>query len=480
MTWTTRRASLFLLTVLPAVRAFAGEERPNLVLIFVDDLGWNGLGCTGSDFYETPNIDRLAREGMIFDNAYAGAGNCQPSRACLLTGQYTPRHGVYAVGSTKRGPAHRMRMIPVPSRKSIPDGNVTVAEALAKAGYATGGFGKWHAGGAARFQVSTSRRKRRDRGDDPKGLYSTTRAACEFIEKNRQRPFFAYVSHHAIHSPLKARPQTLARFRGKKPGKQHRDPLYAACTYDLDDGVGILLKKLEELDLARKTIVVFTSDNGGTPRSSQEPLRGAKGGYYEAGIREPFIVRWPGVVSAGSRCPVPVIHQDFYPTFLAVAGAGAPDGKVLDGESLLPLLRQKGELARKSIFWHFPGYLNTAVPRGRDPLFRTRPVSVIRKGDWKLHLYHEEWVLDGGREKIATSDAVELYDLKSDAGERENLALSSTGKRDELLGELLGWIDSCGAQLPSERNPAYDPDKPAGKRKRERKRAGKKRTKESS
>ncbi|MCH9022554.1 MAG: sulfatase, partial [Planctomycetes bacterium] len=394
------------------------------------------------------------------------AANCQPSRACLLSGQYTPRHSVYAVGSTKRGPEHLMRMIPIPNRKEIPSDNVTIAEALKAGGYATGGFGKWHAGGRARFETTMARVKGNDKKANPKSVYSITRAACDFIEKNKDRPFFAYVSHHAIHSPLESRPETLEKYENKKPGKQHHHAAYAACIWELDNGVGLILKKLEELGLDKKTLVVFTSDNGGTPQSSQEPLRGAKGGYYEAGIREPFVVRWPGVVSEGTRCGVPVIIQDLYPTFLAVAGVKPPSDKVLDGENLIPLLTGQGDLDRKAIFWHFPGYLNTAVPRGRDPVFRTRPVSVIRKGDWKLHLYHEEWVLEGGRDKIETHNAVELYNLENDAGERKNLSRVKTKKRDELLGDLLGWIDAVEAPLPSEHNPAYDPSEPAGSRKK--------------
>ncbi|TWU03934.1 Sulfatase [Neorhodopirellula pilleata] len=227
--------------------------------------------------------------------------------------------------------------------------------------------------------------------------------------------------------------------------------------YDLDDSVGILLKKLDELGLASNTLVVFTSDNGATGGSLQEPLRGNKGCYHEGGIREPFIVRWPGMVKPGSRCDVPVISVDLFPTFLAAAGADVPEGKVLDGESLLPLLKETGPLQRHSIFWHFPGYLDSPVTRGRDPVFRSRPVSVINKDHWKLYLYHEEWQLDGGREKLATNRAVELYNLKEDIGERQELANIKTDKRDELLDEMLQWFDKTDAKLPTEVNPDYDP-----------------------
>ena len=209
-------------------------------------------------------------------------------------------------------------------------------------------------------------------------------------------------------------------------------------------------------------MLVFTSDNGGTQQSSQEPLRGNKGCYYEGGIREPFIVRWPGVTPAGSRCDVPVINVDLYPTFLDAAGASVPEGKVLDGESLLPLLKGEASLSRQAIFWHFPGYLDNPVIRGREldvrTGFRSRPVTVIHKGDWKLHLYHEEWQLDGGRARLAENHAVELYNLKDDIGERINLANDNTAKRDELLDELLSWQQSANALLAHEPNPGYRAD----------------------
>jgi arylsulfatase A-like enzyme len=226
----------------------------------------------------------------------------------------------------------------------------------------------------------------------------------------------------------------------------------------LDDGVGILLRKLKDLGLENNTLLVFTSDNGGTQQSSQEPLRGNKGCYYEGGIREPFIVRWPGVTKPGSKCDVPVINVDLFPTFLAAAGATVD--KTLDGESLVPLLKQEGPLQRQAIFWHFPGYLDNPVIRGREidlrTGFRSRPVSVIRKADWKLHLYHEEWQLDGGRDNIDSNNALELYNMASDIGERNNLANANPAKRDELLADLLAWFKSTDALRPTQPNPQYD------------------------
>jgi arylsulfatase A-like enzyme len=467
-----RALSIVTVLLLAAAAPPRTQTRPNILFILADDLGWKDVGYHGSDFHETPNIDRLAQEGMVFTQAYAGAGNCAPSRAVLLSGQYTPRHGVYAVDDTDRGPRQRMRMIPIPNKSGLRPSTVTMAEALKAAGYTTGIFGKWHLGGrdgaapgeqgfdAVFDSRAPNPNLKRDDPDDPKGIYSLTREAISFIEKNRNRPFFALVSHHAIHTALEARPSSLAKFKAKTPGHQHHAALYAACLYDLDDGVGLLLGTLKQLGLEQNTLVVFTSDNGGTQQSSQEPLRGSKGGYYEGGIREPLIVRWPGVVKAGTRSDVPVHNTDFYPTFLAAAGAALPLDQMLDGESLLPLLKETGALRRTAIFWHFPGYLDRPVIRGRDPVFRTRPVSVIRKGEWKLHLYHEEWQLDGGREKIATNHAVELYHIASDVGERRDLAGTERRKRDELLDDLLEWLKATNAPLPTDRNPAYAREKP--------------------
>jgi arylsulfatase A-like enzyme len=457
-------------------------DQPNIVLILADDLGWRDVAYQGSDFHETPRIDALAADGMVFRSAYAAAGNCAPSRACLISGNYAPRHHVYAVNSTGRGPKESQRLVPVPNRSGIAGECVTLAEALKDGGYATGHFGKWHLAGkdgalptAQGFDVSFDSFGERELAEgsegnqtgppeDPKGVFTLTRKACEFIAEHREGPFFCYLAHHAIHSPLQARPETLEHFLSKRPGAQHKRPMYAACNRDLDASVGILLDKLAELGLENNTLVVFASDNGAVQASSQEPLRGSKGGYYDGGIRVPTIVRWPGVTRPGSETDVPVINIDFFPTFLAAAGRSVPEGKLLDGENLRPLLELQDDntgLEQRAIFWHFPGYLETPVARGREldvrTGFRSRPVSVIRKGDWKLHLYHEEWQLDGGRDRLDTNHAVELYDLKNDIGERNDLSGTNAVKRDELLDELLDWLKQTGAPLPTEPNPEFKP-----------------------
>ncbi len=485
-------ASILATIILCALPTSTFAQKPNIVLIFADDLGWKDVGYQGSDLIETPNIDRLATQGMVFSAGYAAAGNCAPSRACMLSGTYTPRHQVFAVGSTDRGPKHLQRLIAIPSRNGLPESNFTLAEALKANGYATGHFGKWHLAGKdgslptkQGFDVSYdsfgegeleegSEGNKAGPQSDPKGVFTLTHKACQFIQDNKDKPFFCYLSHHAIHSPLQGQVETVAKFKAKVVGGEHTTAKYAAMTYDLDASIGILLKKLDELQLVDNTLLVFTSDNGATQQSSQEPLRGSKGGYYEGGIREPWIVRWPKVVKPGIKCDVPVINVDLYPTFLAAAKAGTPEGKTLDGESLLPLLMGEGSLKREAIFWHFPGYLNGPVIRGRQldvvTGFRSRPVSVINKSGWKLHLFHEEWQLDGGGAGLPVNGAVELYNLNQDIGERTNLAETEVEKRDELVGDLLKWWQSVDAAVPTDPNPAFDPAAIESKQKRKKSR----------
>jgi arylsulfatase A-like enzyme len=450
--------------------------KPNIILVLADDLGWRDVGYQSNGKFLTPNIDRLANEGMVFSSAYAGGANCEPSRACLLSGAYTPRHGVYAVGSTDRGPKALQRLVPIPNTDGLRSEFVTMAEALKAAGYATGHFGKWHLAGRdgalpshQGFDVTYdsfgngelkegSEGNKKGPPGDPKGVYTLTRKAIDFITAHQREPFFCYLAHHAIHGPLQARPGTLQKVtnHARAAGVP---PIYMGCTADLDDSVGTLLAKLSELGLEQNTILVFMSDNGATPQSSQEPLRGNKGALYEGGICVPLIVRWPGEVQAGSRCDVPVINEDLYPTFLAAAEAPAPASAQLDGESLLPLLRSQGALHRYAIYWHFPGYLDRPVPRGRDRVFRTRPVTAMRAGDWKLLLYHEEWQLDGGRGALATNHAVELYNLREDIGERRDLAESQPEIRDKLLDSMQAWMNTTHAIMASKPNPLYDPSK---------------------
>lgn len=445
---------IFLTFLLPLLSA--AQQKPNIVLIFADDLGYKDVGFTGSKIFETPNIDLLSQKGMVFTNAYAGAGNCMPSRACLISGQYTPRHGVYAVGSTTRGPKKEMKVVPVKNTNNLAPNIITIAEALKMQGYTTGIFGKWHLGTKAGvtplaqgFDVYFDSRKdnpikKRDEPKDPKGIFSLTAAAINFMKKNKSKPFFAYLAHHAIHSELEAKRETIEYFKQK--GLDSNLATYAACIYNLDESIALVLSFLKEEGLDKNTLVIFTSDNGAMQQSSQEPLRGNKGCYYEGGIREPFIACWPGKIKEGTINNTPIINLDLYPTFLATAG----NNRIrLDGKNLLPLFTAKTSTTkRQNIFWHFPGYLNKPVIRGRDSIFRSRPVTAMRKGDWKILLYHEEWVLNGGMDSIDTNNAIEIYNLKADEGERNNLAPINKKKRDELLNDVLSWMKATKAKLP--------------------------------
>ena len=461
------------------------QRKPNIVFIFMDDLGWKDVSYNGCKFYETPNVDRLAAGGMIFHQAYVNAGNCAPSRACLISGQYTPRHKVYAVGSIRRGQdaLKRLDVTGIPEAHSLKPGDPTMADALKSAGYATCFIGKWHLGtsqdtqpGAQGFDkvVTGGKGGKSQPGGDPKNIYAFTEAANRFMEDNKDRPFFIYLAHHAIHSPIQARPEVIRKYEAKKVRDVHQDARYAACIEHADDGVGKVLAKLKELHLEENTIVVFFSDNGPTGSSSAAPLRGHKGMYYEGGIREPMVVRWPAVIRPGSKCDVPVMAIDFYPTFLEAAGAAGPKGKVLDGVSLMPLFKGAATLEREAIFWHFPGYLDRSWPGARSPRWRTPPVSVIRKGDWKLHIFHEEWSLDGGWDARDTSKAVELYNLADDIGESKDLAGADKARRDELLKDLLNWQKSIGAPMATTKNLSYDPASEPQKRKAAKRRTKKK------
>jgi arylsulfatase A-like enzyme len=430
-------------------------------------MGWKDVGFMGSEYYQTPNIDKLAKGGMIFTRAYANAANCAPTRACLLSGQYSPRHGLFTVGSSERGASVDRRLIPTKNSTSISLDKITIAEALKPAGYVSAAIGKWHVGNTPEeqgFDVGVEREEIDYRRGhfNKKGEYLTDRLtdeAVKFIKDNKEKPFFLYLAHHAVHTPIQAKDDIIAKYKDKPGQGCHNDAVYAAMIHSVDESVSRVNKTLEELGLSSNTILIFFSDNGGYgPKTCQKPLRGGKGMYYEGGIREPMFVYWPGKVKPGSICNEPIISTDFYPTFLEVANASAPSNYKLDGKSILPLLQEKKTLKRKKLFWHFPSYLQTygaLKDESRDPKFRTRPVSVIMKGDWKLLMFHEEWSLDGGIEKIATNNSVELYNLKSDISETKNLCNINVEKRDELLNDLLNWQKDISAPIPKEINPEY-------------------------
>jgi len=447
--------------------ARAGRDKPNIVFILADDLGWKDVGFMGSTYYETPHIDGLAGQGVVFTNAYTNGPNCAPTRASLMSGQYTPRHGVLTVGSSERGRARLRKLIPVANRTTLDASIVTLAEALKPAGYVSASMGKWHLGndpdlgpvaqgfdvnvagyeaGHPRSYFSPYRNPTLTNGPD--GEYLTDRLtdeALKFIETHRDRPFFLYLPHYAVHTPLQAKRALIEKYRRKPPDQRQNNPTYAAMVESLDQGVGRIMEKLDELDLTRKTVVVFFSDNGGVKGiTSMAPLRGGKGMLYEGGIRVPLVVRWPGVVEAGRTCDEPVIGVDFYPTLLALAGAEAPEGQCLDGQSLLPLLGGTGGLSPRSLFWHFPAYLQGKAEGARDEYFRTRPAGAVRQGRWKLIEYFEDVQL-------------ELYDLGNDIGETRNLADKLPEKTKGLHRIMTAWRESVHAPMPTQLNPKYDP-----------------------
>ncbi len=436
-------------------------ERSNILLILVDDMGCKDTGFTGSDFYETPILDSLARLSMRFNNAYSCAGNSAPSRACLISGQFTPRHGVYAVYHTKRGPEEQMRLEPYPNTHNLPLECYTIAEAMRDAGYATGMVGKWHLGGEQHRPVDQGFQlgyedKIPDKSEflqtnDPKNIFKEVAMICDFMEKSvkEKTPFFAYLPFHAVHQAWQARQEYIDYFNRKPAGQRHDNALYAALVKHVDDAVGILNNKLKELGVDKNTVIIFTSDNGGLPQTTQEPLRGFKGCLYEGGIRVPFFIHNAEMIAPGVT-DYPVANVDFFPTCLDFAGVKAPKDKILDGVSLKPLVTGEGkQVERTPLFWHFPCYLDKPCRGSRDKYFRQRPSTVMRKGDWKLTLYYEEWMLDGGWEKRDENHCVELYNLKEDVSEQHDLANVNKAKRDELLKEMLRWLEKNDVAMPT-------------------------------
>jgi arylsulfatase A-like enzyme len=451
----------------PTVAMAQSSDRPNILFIFLDDYGWKDCGFMGSDFYETPNLDRLASEGMIFTNAYSCAANCAPARACLLSGQYTPRHEIYNVGTTRRGKPEWGKLKHIPGTKTLRTDIKTWAKCIQEAGYKTATMGKWHLSDdpipyGFDINVGGSHSGSPPRGyfpphgkvaglqNRPPDEYLTDHIhdrAIEFITENKSRPWFLYLTHFAVHTPLQAKAEIVEKYRNKKKGRLHNHEVMASMIESVDEGVGRLVKTLNQNGLTDKTMIVFFSDNGGYgPATSMAPLKGYKGNYYEGGIREPFFVKWPGKVKPGTQCDEPIIGVDQYPTFCEVTGAKLPN-QPLDGVTIIPLLTGEATtLADRALYWHFPAYLQSYQRSNeqRDPLFRSRPCSIMRYGDWKLHEYFED-------------NELELYNLKDDIGESTNLAATHPDKARQLHKMLIDWRAEINAPVPTEPNPNYDP-----------------------
>lgn len=456
---------LSVLIVLITALASCGKKAPslpNIVLIVADDLGWKDLGFMGSSYYETPNLDHLAAEGMVFRRAYAAAANCAPSRASLLTGMYPTAHGIYTVASSERGDPRTRRLIPATNTTILADEYFTLAEALKQSGYLTVNIGKWHLGKDPRTQGMDHNVAGGLWGhphsyfapylspdlEAPEGEYLTdrlTEEAVKFIGQSRKGPFFLYLPYYAVHTPIQAKASFAQKYERKGASGCQGNPSYAGMVENLDSCIGSLIEELDSRGLSENTLVIFTSDNGGIREiSCQDPLRAGKGSYYEGGIRVPLVFRWPGKIPDRSISEEPVIHMDFFPTLMDILEMEHPGN--LDGLSLWPLLRAGESLHERPLFFHFPVYLEAykkSYDDGRDPLFRTRPGSVIIVGNWKLHYYYE----DGG---------TELYDLDTDPGERHNLALEYPEKRDQLRSELNAWLEKELAPVNFDLNPEFD------------------------
>lgn len=466
----TGNISLFLIILLFNDLAIAQIQKhsPNVLFINVDDLGWKDVGFMGSNYYETPNIDQLSKEGMVFTNGYASAANCAPSRACLMSGQNTPRHGVYTVGNSDRGNTKTRKIIPVSNTKHLTSEMLTLAEMFKMAGYITGTFGKWHItnnplndgfdvniGGNGSGSPGTNGYIAPYNGKPnleiaPEGENLTdrlTNEAIKFIKDNKNKPFFAYIPYYAVHTPLMGKESLINKYTNKGGNNDQNNPVFAAMVENVDTNIGRILKSLDTFNLTRKTLIIFTSDNGGIRAiSSQNPLRAGKGSYYEGGTRVPYIIKWPSIIKAGVTINIPIVNMDFFPTFQHILRVEL-EGKTLDGVNILPLLTGK-KIEDRPLFWHFPIYLqayNTQEDDGKDPLFRTRPGSTILYQNWKLHQYFED------------SD-LELYNLENDLGERNNLVEKYPEKVEQLLTMLNTWRSEINAPIPTKLNSEYDPN----------------------
>ncbi|MDB6026600.1 MAG: hypothetical protein JWM68_2823 [Verrucomicrobiales bacterium] len=440
---------------LPAAKA----PKLNVVLILADDLGWKDLSCYGSEFYQTPNIDKLAKDGMKFTQAYSACTVCSPTRAAILTGKYPARLHVtdWIPGLPPENPK-----LTVPDwTKYLPLEEVSLAKVFKGLGYRTASIGKWHLGSEPYYPEKHgfdlniggthapspssyfSPYNIANLPDGPENEYVTDRLGTEavhFLEQNSDRPFFLYLPHFAVHLPLQGKKPIVEKYQSRiRENAMQTNAVYAAMLESLDDAVGLVRSKLEALKIADRTVIIFASDNGGrVPTTSNLPLRVGKGSCYEGGTRVPLIVFWPGVTKPASVCESPVISMDLYPTLAGMLHEGFGTNAV-DGVSLVPLLKRSGKIKREALFWHYPHYQHYQ-------LGGTTPYGAIRLGDFKLIEFFDDM-------------RVELYDLRKDIGEQKNLASAMPAKVTELRERLHKWRTEVGAQMPT-RNPNYDPTKP--------------------
>ena len=437
-------------------------KQPNIVLINIDDYGWADLTSNGSDYYETPNIDKLKSDGVWFNEAYAGAANSAPSRACMLTGMNTPRHGMFTVANSDRGKATTRRFIPIENRRILEDGIQILPQVLKDAGYQTCHIGKWHvtndptqngmdiniagshAGHPATYFAPYRNKKLKD---GEKGEFLMDRLGSEAVSylqnASKKKPFFLYYAPYEVHTPLQAEPHLIAKYKNKKGTKAHNNPVYAAMIEAMDRNVGKVLAEIKALGIANNTLIVFTSDNGGVYNiSKQWPLRAGKGSFYEGGIRVPLIVYQQGKYEHREIKHIPVAQLDLFPTFLELADISTKK-RTLDGKSLVSLLNKKEKAyIERPLFWHFPAYLEQGNAETHDPIFRSTPVSVVRKGDWKLIQYYE-------------TNTFELFNLRSDISEKKDLSNIEVAKTEAMKSLLSEWQQQVNAPIPTQLNPKY-------------------------
>jgi uncharacterized sulfatase len=442
----------------------ATGRKPNIVLILADDMGQHQLSCYGNAFYETPNIDRIAAEGMKFVNGYAAAPVCSPTRAGIMTGKYPAR--LHITDFIPGNPYPHAKLKTPEWQKFLPLEEKVIPEMLAEAGYVSGHFGKWH------LSVDKDYRAGRPGDPDTRGFSDVlaldkpesgvavkagadpdfdahhvreiTDRAIAFIENNRDKPFFCYVSHSSIHQPVMEYTPRILKY-ANKPDASNRmgnNPVIGAMVETLDKHTGRLLDTLENLQLADNTLVLFLGDNGDYfGKEGLKPLYGSKGDLYEGGVRVPFLMKWPGVIPEGATCAEPVCAIDFFPTFAEMAGLTVTDPEV-DGISLMPAMTRCGDLNRDALYWHYPHYHSLGIA----------PSGAVRQGNYKLIECFEQSI-----EGIETSGALELFDLEQDPGERHNLAAELPEKTHELYEKLKAWRINVDAQ-EMELNPNYDPE----------------------
>ena len=456
--------------VLPALLlvSWAGaQQRPNVLFILVDDMGWTDLEGYGSDLHLTPRIDALADQAMRFTSAYSASPVCSPTRASIMTGKHPAKlHMTIWREAAKRPPLNRPLVPPI-TRDSLPHDEVTIAEVLHDAGYMTAHVGKWHLGTAEYYpqtqgfdynvggtlwgapqtffypysgsQTFSGLRYVPHLGGGQTGEYLTDRLTSEAIRilrNERGKPFFMHLAFHTVHTPIEGKPAVVERYRQRiGDGMLHRNPQYAAMVHALDENVGRVLDTLDDLGVADNTLVILTSDNGGYINkfdgmqvTDNTPLRSGKGSLYEGGIRVPAIIRWPGVTRPGAESDVPISSIDYYRTILSVAGLPGDReyNRTVDGIDLTPLLRDPDHIPdRAALYFHYPHYYAT-----------TSPVSGLRVGNWKLLRYYED-------------SRAELYNLEDDLGERRNLAGEKPEIAAALAERLEEWWAQMGAQHPS-------------------------------